>query len=236
MMTNTDDTIVVLLPGLWMPAWVMLFLQRKIERAGFRCTRFGYASARAGLEDNSARLAAFVRALGGSRVYLVGHSLGGVVALHATSTHALHQVRRIVMIGSPWGDSFVARRMSRYPFGRWLLGKTVLQWLACAKPPAPRGVEVGAVAGTLASGLGMLFAPGMPRPHDGVIRVEETPVQGMAAYIELRVSHAGMLLSRRVADRVGRFLLHGRFEPAGQAQSAPAADERYPLGPERESR
>ena len=60
MVNHTDDTIVVLIPGLWMPAWVMCFLQRKLERVGFRCTRFGYASGRAGLEENSARLAAFV--------------------------------------------------------------------------------------------------------------------------------------------------------------------------------
>jgi pimeloyl-ACP methyl ester carboxylesterase len=236
MVNHTDDTIVVLIPGLWMPAWVMCFLQRKLERVGFRCTRFGYASGRAGLEENSARLAAFVRGLSESRVHLVGHSLGGVLALHSTRTHALRQVRRIVMIGSPWRDSFVARRMCRNRFGRGLLGKTVPQWLACAKPPAPDGVLVGAVAGTLASGLGRLFAPGMPRPHDGVIRVEETAVQGMAAYIELRVSHAGMLLSSCVAERVGQFLLHGRFEPAARSELTLPAKEKYALGRGRESR
>ena len=236
MVNHTDDTIVVLVPGLWMPAWVMLLLQRKLERAGFRCTRFGYASARAGLEENAARLAASVRSLDGSRVYLVGHSLGGVLALHTTATYALRQVQRIVMIGSPWRDSFVARRLCRSIFGRWLLGKTVPQWLACAKPPAPDGVEVGAVAGTMASGLGMLFAPGMPRPHDGVIRVEETTVQGMAAFIEMPVSHAGMLVSRRVAERVGQFLLHGRFEPAARTGRAAPAEKKFALGSGRESR
>src|SRR5690606_33408352 len=127
----------------WMPAAVMLVLERRLERAGFRCTRFGYPSARAGLDQNSKRLAAFVRELDAREVYLVGHSLGGVLALHAVATHALSQVRRIVLLGSPYRDCFVAHRVRRAALGRWLVGKTVPQWLACVKPPAPPGTEVG---------------------------------------------------------------------------------------------
>jgi pimeloyl-ACP methyl ester carboxylesterase len=232
---DTNDTVVVLLSGLWTPSWVLLLQQRRIERAGLRCVRFDYASARAGLEENSARLASFVRSLGAARVYLVGHSLGGVISLHAAAAHRLANVRRIVMMGSPYGDSYAARRLARWGFGRWMLGRTVPAWLACEKPQPPQGVEVGVVTGTLAVGLGTLVAPRMPRPHDGVIRAEETRVQGMSAHVELPVSHIGMAFSKRVGRLVVRFLLHGRFEPA-EAQSDPAADERYPLGPERESR
>lgn len=231
---KTNDTIVVLLPGLWMPAWVMLLLQRKLERAGFGCVRFGYRSARAGLAENSARLAAFVRALGRSRVHVVGHSLGGVLALHATATHALHEVHRIVMLGSPWRDSFAARKLGRHGFGRWMIGETVPQWLACARPSPPSGVEVGVIAGTMSAGLGMLFAPGMPKPHDGVIRVEETAVSGMSARTEAHVSHAGMLWSQRVGRLVTHFLLHGRFELAADADSLLPTDKNYAFGPRRE--
>jgi pimeloyl-ACP methyl ester carboxylesterase len=234
MVNDTDDTVVVLLSGLWTPSCIMLLLQRRIERAGLRCVRFDYASTRVGLDENSRRLASFIRGLGAPRVCLVGHSLGGVIALHAAATHALANVRRIVMMGSPYGDSYAARRLARWAFGRWMLGRTVPAWLGCSKPHPPPGIEVGVVAGTLAIGLGMLVAPGMPRPHDGVIRVDETRVQG-AAYIELSVTHIGMAFSRRVGHLVVRFLQHGRFEPAGQAQPVSKPDKRYPV-PERESR
>ena len=236
MVNDTDETVVVLLSGLWTPSWAMLLLQRRIERAGLRCVRFDYASTRAGLDENARRLASFVAALAAPRVCVVGHSLGGVIALHAAATHALANVRRIVMMGSPYGDSYAARSLARWAFGRWMLGKTVPAWLGCSKPRPPQGIEVGVVTGTLAVGLGMLVAPGMPRPHDGVVRAEETRVQGMSAQVEVPVSHIGMAFSRRVGRLVVSFLLHGRFDPAQDMQPASAADERYPLGPKRESR
>jgi len=226
MVNDSHETIVVLLPGLWMPAWVMAFLQRKLARAGLRCVRFGYASHRATLEENSRRLAAFVRGLRCSRVHIVGHSLGGVLALHATAVHQLTTVSRIVLIGSPYRDSFVARKLARRAPGRWMLGKMVPDWLAGTKPPAPPGVEVGVIAGTMAAGLGMLIAPEMPRPHDGVICAEETPVQGMVAYTQLNVSHAGMLVSRRVGQLIARFLAQGRFQ-AGSQPAALRADKEF---------
>jgi pimeloyl-ACP methyl ester carboxylesterase len=233
---DSSDTVVVLLSGLWTPAVAMLLLQRHIERAGLRCVRFGYASARAGLDENARRLASFVQTLAAARVYIVGHSLGGVIALQAAAAHALPNVRRIVMMGSPYGDCYAARSLARWGFGRWMLGKTVPAWLACAKPRAPEGIEVGVITGTRAVGLGMLVAPGMPRPHDGVVRAEETQVQGMNAQAELPVSHIGMAFSPRVGRLVVSFLLHGRFEPAQGVQPAPAGGEHYSLGTKRESR
>lgn len=233
-MSTVPNAIVVLLPGLWMPAAVMLLLERRLERAGFRCTRFGYASARSGLTENSERLAAFVRGLGGLQVHLVGHSLGGVVALHATAAHRLAQVRRIVLLGSPYRDSFAAHGMARSGLGRWMLGKTVPQWLAGSKPPAPPGTEVGVIAGTRAAGLGMLVAPGMPRPHDGVIRTEETRVPGMADYAEARICHVGMLLSKPVGCLVAQFLAEGRFASTEEPSGRPA-DEGYAFGRRQDS-
>ena len=231
-MDAPQDTTVVLLSGLWTPAWVMRYYERHLRQAGFRCARFRYASARASLEDNSRRLAAFVRNLDAPRVHLVGHSLGGIVAFHAAATHALTQVRRIVMVGSPYGECYAARALARWRIGRWMLGKTVPQWLQCAKPPVPPGVEVGVVAGTRPVGLGRLVAPDLPLPHDGVVRVEETRVPGMTAYVEVPVNHIGMVWSRQVAQLLTDFLLHGRFGSAGH--DARAAEE-YALDPRRES-
>lgn len=233
-MNALQDKTVVLLSGLWTPAWVMRYHQRHLTRAGFRCVRFRYASARASLEENSERLAAFVRSLDAGEVYLVGHSLGGIIALHAAASHGLARVRRVLLVGSPYGDSHAARSLARWRIGRWMLGKTVPQWLQCEKPSAPPGVEVGVVAGTMPIGLGMLVAPDLPRPHDGVVCVAETRVPGMAAYVECRVNHIGMVWSRRIAELIAEFLAHGRFEPAGQTAQA-AADRGYALDSRRES-
>jgi hypothetical protein len=39
---------------------------------------------------------------------------------------------------------------------------------------------------------------GIERPHDGMVRVEETRVEGARAVV-VRASHVGLLLSRKVA-------------------------------------
>jgi pimeloyl-ACP methyl ester carboxylesterase len=213
-MTGPDDAeaMVVLLPGLWMPPSVMLPLAFRLKRCGYRSVRFGYASVRASLDENAERLAATVEKLGQRRIHLVGHSLGGVLALHTTAALKLAQVQRIVLAGSPYADSYAARRLGRIRLGRWLLGRTVPDWLARNKPSAPPGTEVGVIAGTAGFGLGTLVAPGLQRPHDGVVSAVETRVKAMTGYTEARVSHSGMLLAPSVARLVCTFLRHGTFD------------------------
>lgn len=209
---HASPPLVVLIPGLWMPAWVMLPLARRLAVCGFRCARFGYASMRASLDENARRLGEFIAGLGTSQVHLVGHSLGGVLALYATAVLQLHHVRRIVLIGSPYAGSHAARRLARWSIGRRLLGCTVPDWLGCAKPPVPQGVEVGVVAGTVGIGLGALVVPDLPRPHDGVVSLVETAVPGAAADVCVGVNHSAMLVSAQVARCVCLFLRHGRFQ------------------------
>jgi pimeloyl-ACP methyl ester carboxylesterase len=208
---SNSDCHVILMPGLWMPAWVMIPLQRRIVREGFSTVRFGYASARADLTANAERLARFIEAGRFARIHLVGHSLGGIVALHATASHALRAVHRVVMLGSPYRDSYAARELARSDIGRWMLGRTVPEWLGATRYSIPPSVEVGVIAGTVAFGLGTLVARGLPRPHDGVVSVAETSVSGMKASTQAAVSHSQMVLSRDVARLVSRFLLQGHF-------------------------
>lgn len=228
MRARPREEITILLPGLWMPSWVMLPLAWRLGARGHRCLRFGYASFRRDLESNADRFETFVHALGGEEpIHLVGHSLGGVLALHATASRRLARVRSIVMVGSPAQESYAARALARWPGGRCMLGRTVPQWLEIEKPAAPEGVAVGVIAGTMAVGLGRIVAPRMPQPHDGVIRVAETSVAGMSACAEVRVSHAGMLVSKTVARLVDRFLRTSAFDaPASDAETAAWDDAR----------
>lgn len=211
--------LVVLLPGLWMPPWVMRPLAWRLGGMGWRCACVGYRSVRGGLDANAEAVAAFVRGRPEARVHLVGHSLGGVVALHATASRQLARVASIVMVGSPARGSYAAARLVSRNWSRPLLGQTVADWLAAARAEAPPGVAVGIVAGTLGAGLGMVFVPDLPRPHDGVVCVGETAVAGCADRVEVPVSHAALLTSKRVARLVGRFLRAGTFaaEPVATA-------------------
>jgi pimeloyl-ACP methyl ester carboxylesterase len=195
-----------------MPAFCMGVMAMRLQRRGFDCRLSGYSAVSSGLEVNAHRLAAFIDELAVPCLSVVGHSLGGVVALHAIERYGLTQVKRLVMLGCPYRDSYAARYLARVRLGRRLLGRTTRDWLALDKPPAPRGTEVGVIAGTREFGIGMLVARGLPTPHDGLIRVAETKVDGMADFASLHVCHSSMPFSPLVCQVVERFLRQGRFQ------------------------
>ncbi|HRP98005.1 MAG TPA: alpha/beta fold hydrolase, partial [Rhodocyclaceae bacterium] len=72
---------VVLVHGLWMRGIVFALQRRRLARRGFAVHAFSYPSMRGTLAANARALAAFVAGVAGTRVHLVGHSLGGVIAL-----------------------------------------------------------------------------------------------------------------------------------------------------------
>jgi pimeloyl-ACP methyl ester carboxylesterase len=205
---------VVVVHGLWMHGVIMWCLARRITRCGFDVKVYSYPSMRLSLSENAARLAAYCASLGVARVHFVAHSLGGLVALKMlASGHEVH-CGRMVLLGTPSGGSFAARRLHALPGGGALLGRSIGEWLR-QTPATPASVPlIGVVAGTRSVGLGQLVAPDLPKPNDGVVAVEETTLAGMTSRVTLKVAHSGMLVSRVVARQCCAFLRHGSFEDA----------------------
>ena len=193
---------VVLIHGLWMTGTEMRVLGGRLEESGFRVRYFRYRSWRGGLAQAAAALREFVEATEGERVHLVGHSLGGVVIAKMLEAPP-SRTGRVAMLGSPMGGSAAARILSRRRVGRWLVGGVIREGIVEHAPKWPGGRELLVVAGDIPLGSGLLL--GLPKPHDGVIRVEETRVEG-ARTVTARASHVGLLLSRKVAA-----LLSGYF-------------------------
>jgi pimeloyl-ACP methyl ester carboxylesterase len=213
---NAD--IVVLVHGLWMHGLVMGLMQRRIARHGYAVRAHSYSSVRCDLRENAVRLAAFVQTLGSSRAHFVAHSLGGIVAMNAAALMPRESLGRIVLVGTPFAESFSGRRLERLPAGRSLLGACMTQWLyepRLLSSHTVRSLDVGVIAGTGGVGMGRFIAPGLPKPNDGVVAVEETRVPGMRDHIVLPVSHTAMLVSREVARQTCAFLDNGRFERSG---------------------
>jgi pimeloyl-ACP methyl ester carboxylesterase len=76
---------VILLHGLWMRGFALSMLHRRLIEAGFRVHRFDYLSVAATQQRILDRLHARMDGLVGEAdaVHLVGHSLGGLLALRA---------------------------------------------------------------------------------------------------------------------------------------------------------
>jgi len=217
---------VVCIHGLWMPGHEMTLLRRRLRHVhGYRTHQFSYQSVTRGLDAAVERLRDFIDAtidastdagVGGEsnrKVHLVAHSLGGVLSLHMLQRFPDTPVARVVCLGSPLVDSQPARKFLRYDAGKILVGRTLIEGVI----EQPLGTwagpqQVGVVAGTHPFGSAR-FIMKLDEPNDGVVSAAETQLPGITDYLEMPVTHAGLLLSRRVENQVENFLRDGRFAP-----------------------
>ena len=201
---------VVLAHGLWVPAVVMTPLAARLAQAGFRCHLFSYHGRERPLDAHAERLARFAREIGPA--HFVGHSLGGLVVLHALEQHRSVAAGNVLLLGSPVRGNFAGRRLAQHGWGRWFLGASESLWREGRAARWTRPEPLGVLAGTTPVGLGRLFGA-LPGANDGVVRVEETEVDGMRERIVLPVAHSTMLVSARVAAQAVSFLADARFLP-----------------------
>lgn len=200
---------VVLVHGLWVPGVVMSPLGARLAQAGFRCHRFGYFGRARPLHAHAERLARFARDIGPA--HYVGHSMGGRVILEALEQDRLLQAGRVLLLGAPARGCMAGRRLARHAAGRWFLGESEDLWRESERPARwTRPEPLGVIAGTLPLGLARVLGR-LPGVNDGVVRLEETEVEGMAARVVMRVGHSAMLVSSRVAAQAAAFLRTGTF-------------------------
>jgi pimeloyl-ACP methyl ester carboxylesterase len=199
---------IVLVHGLWVPGVVMQPLAARLARAGYRCRTFSYMGAARPLAAHAERLARYAREVGPA--HFIGHSLGGLVVMEALNAHADVAVGRVVLLGTAAGGCYAGRRLARRSPGRWFLGQSEELWREGRAARWRRREALGVLAGSLPFGLGRLFGP-LPGVNDGVVRLEETAIEGMADRVVLPVGHSAMLISARVAAQVCAFLADGKF-------------------------
>lgn len=204
---------VLLVHGLWMRGMAMWPLALRLRRAGFDVEVIDYPSILRGPEPCIQRVVARLRALSGTRVHLVGHSLGGVIAIRAALALGDGYRGRIVCLGSPLSGSSTARRLIETPGPRrLLLGRSAAR-LARGVEALPARCEVAVVAGSVPIGLGRLFHR-WQESNDGTVTLAETRFEGLASHRVVASSHTGLVVSREVAALVVEFLRAGAAAPA----------------------
>lgn len=202
------DTV-VLLHGFLMSRLVMFPLGRWLARQGFHVEYFAYPTATMPMAGVAQMLRQRLFSLRTARVHLIGHSLGGLVIRQLFRDYPQQRTGCVVTIGTPHQGSQSARRAVAQGWGAHLLREN--KELLCSGMPDPwqAGNPHGVIAGCLPIGpLGLLY--GIPRPHDGLISVAETRLEG-TKHVILPVSHSGFLLSQQCFGQVGHFLLCADF-------------------------
>ncbi|MGQ0546948.1 MAG: esterase/lipase family protein [Betaproteobacteria bacterium] len=201
---------VVLVPGLWMPSVAMALFASRLEAAGYAAHVFVYRG-RDAVKDSISQFEKFIlERLGGRPAHFAGHSLGGCLILDTLGRRPELPAASVLLLGAPVRGCMAGRRLARHALGRWMLGESAPRWTECEarwQRPEPLGV----IAGTLPFGLGRAFGA-LPGDNDGVVRVEETTVQGMTARALVREGHSVLIVSPRVVRLATTFFARGRFE------------------------
>jgi len=194
----------------------MYLIKRRLEREyGMRVSLFSYPSVRGTLDENASALATFIREQNVDVAHIVGHSLGGVLALRMHASNSDFLPGRVVCLGSPLTGSRAANYLNEQQWAEDILGKSVPDAMInqTANDWAGHVAEhrdIGVIAGNVPLGFGRLVA-NFEEENDGTIGVSETRFDGARDHLVMPVSHKGMLVSADVADQAAAFIKRGKF-------------------------
>ncbi|WP_169307086.1 lipase family alpha/beta hydrolase [Ferrimonas sediminicola] len=195
---------------------IMRPLAAQLTGLGWQVEGFSYNSLAIDARLLFERLAALTRP--GEPQFLVGHSLGGVLARQYAEHRELPEGSRIVTLGSPHRGAAVARRLAQWNL-EGLMGNAHQHGLLENHHGRYLGdAELGSLAGNAGIGMGRLILPKEESDGDGTVLVEETRLQGFRDHIILPHSHTSMLFSSEVARQTDNFLRYGKFSHIQQVE------------------
>ena len=200
---------VVLLHGVGMRSPALLMLSSRLKARGFASIRFDYASLFRAPSKSMEKLAMKLYSFGNGPVHLVGHSLGGLMAVETLNRYQKLPPGRVVCLGSPLAGSGTACVLHEKNLG-FMTGRSGFL-LRGGLVQVPDDREVGMIAGAKGRGLGQIIRK-FDGLHDGTVAVWETRIPGLREHMVVSTSHTGLVFSKEVAEHTANFLENGCFE------------------------
>ena len=208
---------VLLLHGIARRAASLRRMERAFQGAGFATLNLDYPARTAPLERLTEIVAPPVEAFSESvsRLHIVTHSMGGLLARSLIATHRPRNLGRVVMLAPPNGGSEIADRLHRLWAYRRFFGPAGAQ-LVTSRDDRTEALlgsvdyPLGIIAGDRSLYLleSLLWLPG---PNDGRVTVARTRVPGLSDHVTLHADHATMMWNRAVIAEAVGFVRHGRF-------------------------
>ena len=190
-------------------SWLsMALLGLRLRGLGYEIHLFGYSPRRASLDTLTDCLRKVVTEdVRAPRYHLVGHSLGNIIVRNGFRKGYRPGLARIVMLAPPNGPAALASGLRHARLYRWWTGdagQKLGDEAFYAELPIP-SVEFGVIAGD----KGHRF--GFDEPNDGVVRVANTKLEGMADWIVVHRTHTFIMVAADTFELTARFLRSGRF-------------------------
>jgi len=212
---NSINTVICI-HGIWSHGVSMYLIKRRLEKEyEYQVLTFNYPSVRGTLDENADSLSRFIDDQGLDGAHIIGHSLGGVIALRMLANDNDAVPGRVVCVGAPLTGSRAAAFLSTQDWAEPFLGHSLSAGVVheAANEWASHVCEqrdVGVIAGTSPYGMGRLVTK-FDGENDGSVAVSETQLDGARDHICMNVSHKSMLVSSDVVDQAAAFLKRGEF-------------------------
>ena len=192
---------VLVVHGLFRTQRAMRPLHPALKDAGFDVIEYRYTSTQQTVEALATELRDHlveqVAQEPGVPLHVIGHSLGAVIAVKATSP-TIPGIGRVVQISPPNRGSPVAKAFEGL-VGPWIVSLEELSNRDGG--PIPVGSEPGAQTGVIAA------------TNDALVPLKSTKLEGAMDRIILPGSHTFVFWRTRTQQEIIHFLIHGHFSP-----------------------
>ncbi len=229
---------VILLHGIIRSSKSIYTVSRELRKAGFAAFPMEYPSTQVSIPEAAELLDSVISHLDGiDEVYLVGHSMGGLVIRAWFAKHQDARIKRVVMMGTPnYGAEFADLLRKNFLFrlvfgqaGQQLCTDTTGLIPTLPTPPC----EFAVIAGGRGNDVG--WNPFIPGDDDGTVTVRSVQLAGASDSIILPVLHHALLGNLDVCRCVENFLNTGRLRATGPAEPVKTSGE-VPEGAETEAK
>lgn len=211
--------VVVLVHGFLRTKYSMYFLEKELSLEGYHVISKTYPSVENSIEKNADYLNHDIE-LGTKNIegpyelYLITHSMGGLVARCYLDKYHPVEAIRMVMIAPPNRGAIKAELFKDVPLFERIMGPSGIELTQgeffltelCGGPP---DIEFGIIAGGQGDGEG--FSSRIPGDDDGTVSVWSTYLPEAKDYLLVNRYHTFMCYYKDVIDNTKSFLESGSF-------------------------
>ncbi len=205
---------VILLHGMLRSSKCMSTLAAAAKEAGIQPFLFDYPSTQIAIPDAAGYLAKSIQSLEGlDELYIVAHSMGGLVTRAYFAKEPDPRIKRVVMIGTPNHGAELADLLYQNPIIRTVTGPGGRQLVTSDAGLIPMlpipSCEFAVIAGARGNSAG--WNPFIPGDDDGTVTVESTRLVGAADFATVPTTHTFLLSNPDAISYALRFLNEGRL-------------------------
>ncbi len=196
-------------------------MEERLEDEGYNVFAFDYPSTRLTIPESAEFLSKCIESLEGiDEIYLVVHSMGGLVVRSMLKQKQDPRIKRMVMMGVPNMGAEMADTFKTNPLFKAIFGPAGQQLVTdpegfLKELPVPK-FEFGILAGARGAERG--YNPLIPGDDDGTVAVKSTRLPGAKDFVARPVLHSFLMFNSECIDCTVRFLKEGRFEKDRSAQ------------------